>query len=117
MTLTADQTAYFKRKLGSGVDLVDLEARLVRLEADEDAVIVEVREERYNTTLQKPASFTIPGEYSENRAANLEAMRKDGGSAGSVVTIVPTDPPGYGCVALDTEELFQRQRSGYRGGR
>lgn len=114
MALDPDTTAYFKRKLGSDVDLVDLEARLTRLEGDEEAVILEVREERLNTLLTKPGSFSIPGEYTES--TNTEAIKQLAGLVGAdnaggvrIVSPVPENP------AYDTEEALARRMYGTGG--
>lgn len=75
VALTADQTAYYRRKLGTGVDLTDVEARQTRLLGDQYAVVVEVLDERLATLISTPATFSVDG-YSQSTAANIEATRK-----------------------------------------
>lgn len=75
MALTTDQTAFFRRKLGTGVDLTDIETRLTRLEGDAFAVVVEVLEERLSTLISSPASFVVPGEYSQDTRDNIKATQ------------------------------------------
>jgi hypothetical protein len=118
VTLTADQAALYRAFLGSTTDLADVEARFARLQ-DDFAVIQEVRQQRYNTALQAPAQFNIPGDYSENRAANIDAMQKEG-AGGSVVQVAPVAAqPGWPYWTLDTEQLFNQYnrqiRRGYWG--
>jgi len=74
MALTDVQTAFFRSKLGSSVDLTDVETRLTRL-ADQFKVVLEILEERRSTLLSRPLSFTVP-DYTENSAANVAALNK-----------------------------------------
>lgn len=95
MALTAQQRAYFRSQLGTTLDEVDLEARLVRLEYDEAAAAREVLDQRLADLLTKPASFSVPGEYSESRAENIKALQEKvkglgHGSGGSIRTVQPT---------------------------
>lgn len=103
MALSAVQAAYFETRLGtlSTGDVSDIEARLARLGGDgnEPAVAVEVLEVRLADMLKNPAQFSVPGDYSENRTANIEQLRKmlasaqsEAGSAGSVLVSVPPQP-------------------------
>lgn len=75
MALTTDQLSYFRAKLGSTIDEVDLEERLIRLGTQEQAV-VEAMDQRIADLQLKPLSFNVAGEYSEDRANNLIAMTK-----------------------------------------
>lgn len=74
MALTADQRAYFRSQLGSTIDEVDLEERLVRLGTVELAAGEALRQMVADLVVGKPASFSVPGEYSEDRSANLRMM-------------------------------------------
>ena len=73
MALTTEQVAYFKTKLGSTIDQVDLEERLLRLGTQEQAA-VEALDQKVADLLNKPASFSVPGEYTEDRSANIKAL-------------------------------------------
>lgn len=73
MALTDDQVAYYKANLGSTIDEVDLEARYTRL-GDDRLVAAEVLDQRVADALLKPLSFTIPGDYAEDRSKNIELM-------------------------------------------
>lgn len=95
MALTAAQEAYFRSKLGTSADMVDLEARLTRLGGDEAAAALEALDQRIADLLAEPASFSVPGEYSEDRSANIRALaasadsiRADLPGGGQVVTTV-----------------------------
>lgn len=72
MALTDVQTAFFRAKLGSGVDLVDVETRLTRL-ADQFKVVLEILEERRSTLLSRPLSFSVP-DYTENNGQNIAGL-------------------------------------------
>lgn len=74
MALTDVQTAFFRSKLGSSVDLTDVETRLTRL-ADQFKVVLEVLEERRSTLLSRPLSFTVP-DYTENNSSNIAGLDK-----------------------------------------
>lgn len=73
MALTVAQVAYFKSQLGSTINEPDLEARLLRLGTQEQAA-AEAIEQMIADLLAKPASFAVPGEYSEDRSANIKAL-------------------------------------------
>lgn len=76
MALTDEQIAFFRRKLGTGTDLTDVETRLTRLEGSERAVVVEVLEERLATLIATPASFAVPGEYSQDTRDNIAVTQR-----------------------------------------
>jgi hypothetical protein len=78
MALTPEQVAYFKSQLGSTIDQVDLEERLLRLGTQEQAA-AEAIEQMIADLLAKPASFSVPGEYSEDRSANIKALTEKAG--------------------------------------
>lgn len=103
MALSAIQTAYFEKRLGtlSAEDVTDVETRLARLGGDgnEAAAAVEVLDIRLSNMLKNPAQFSIPGDYSENRTANIEQLRQtlaeaknEAGAFGSVLVSVPPQP-------------------------
>lgn len=73
MALTIDELAYFKAQLGSTVNAADLEERLIRLGTKEKAA-VEALDQKVADLLAKPASFSVPGEYTEDRSANIKAL-------------------------------------------
>jgi hypothetical protein len=73
VAFTDSQLAYYRSKLGTTIDLVDLQARYDRLE-DDRLVAAEVLDQRVADSLLKPLSFTIPGEYSEDRSKNLDLL-------------------------------------------
>lgn len=75
MALTTEQQVFFRRKLGSNVDLADAETRLTRL-SDEWLVVVEVLEERLSTLVATPASFSIPGDYSQDTRDNIRLVER-----------------------------------------
>ncbi len=121
MSLTPDQDAYLRSRLGSGYDDSDAEERLVRLGGDgyEPMVVVEVLQQRLADLATKPAQFTIVGEYSENRAENIKLTQEqyvkaveeaaEAGLGGAFVVLIqqaePFDTP---IRALDTEEFIAR---------
>ena len=72
-TLTADELAYAKTKLGTDMDAVDLQARYDRL-GSLPLAIGEVLDQRVADMLASPLSFTVPGEYSENREGNIRQL-------------------------------------------
>lgn len=74
MALTVDEIAYLKSRLGSGIDLVDLAERVLRLPSL-DAVVVEVLDQRVADLLAKPASFSVSGEYSQDQSSNIKALQ------------------------------------------
>lgn len=73
MALTTEQVAYFRSQLGSTIDVVDLEERLLRLGTQEQAV-VEAMDQMIADQLAKPLNFTVPGEYGEDRSNNLKLL-------------------------------------------
>lgn len=75
MALTAEQTAYYESRLGKPLDVVDIEARYARLLSDAK-VASEVLETRIATMLTKPLSFTIPGDYQEDRKDNVAHLKR-----------------------------------------
>lgn len=74
MALTDTQTAFFRAKLGTSVDLTDVETRLTRL-GGQFLVVLEVLEERRSTLLSRPLSFTVP-DYTENSSQNVAGLDK-----------------------------------------
>lgn len=127
MALTDDQTAFFRRKLGKSVDLTDVELRLTRLGGNERAVVVEVLEERLNTLVSSPASFVVPGEYSQDTRENIKATQAALADAQAELVAgsdldgseVFVQEPYYRTSAtyLDTEEMFARGYARRTGGR
>lgn len=127
MALTEDQTAFYRRKLGTGADLADIEVRLARL-GDDQLVVLEVLEERLATLVSSPASFTVPGEYSQDTRENIKQLQVEVADArraaesgdDSGIPIVTVQPPYYAVprrTALDTEEFLVRNWAGRtRGG-
>lgn len=75
MALTTDQEVFFRRKLGTNTDLTDAETRYLRL-GSEWLVVVEVLEERMATLVATPASFSIPGEYSQDTKENIRILER-----------------------------------------
>lgn len=73
MAFTDAQLAYYRSKLGTTIDEVDLQARYDRL-GDDRLVAAEVLDQRVADALLKPLSFTIPGEYAEDRTKNLDLL-------------------------------------------
>lgn len=72
MALTDSQTAFFDRKLGRGTWTTDdIEPRLVRNGYDLTATVREVIEGRLAALRAQPATFAVPGEYSQSTAANI----------------------------------------------
>lgn len=121
MSLTPDQDAYFRARLGSGYDDFDVEQRLLRNGGVgfEPLVVVEVLQERLATMVASPLSFTIVGDYSENRADNvklLQAQLVDAREEAAVIgvsleTVRIVQPDIFGRErALDTEEFLSRGR-------
>lgn len=123
MALTADQDAYFRLKLGSGYDDSDAEERLLRLGGAgyEAGVVVEVLEQRLSDLSVKPASFTVVGEYSENRAENIKLTQQQLVDAREEAASEGLDVDGAVVIqqaalfdtpqrALDTEEFLARGR-------
>ena len=103
MALSVVQTAYYETRLGTldAADIVDIETRQARLGGDgyEPLVVVEILEIRLADLLKNPAQFSIPGDYSENRTANIEQLtakladaQGEAGVAGTVLTSVPPQP-------------------------
>lgn len=71
--LTDSDLAYLSTVLGSDLDEGDLQERYDRL-GDTRKVASEVLDIRYADLLAKPDSFTIPGEYSETRSKQIDAL-------------------------------------------
>lgn len=131
MALNNDQEAYFQTRLGSAYDSYDAEQRLIRLGGDgyESAVVVEVLEQRLADLSLKPASFTVPGEYSEDRSKNIALIQQqitearaeasaDGTLENPDARIVEAAPFAVPTFTLDTEEFYVRGgRSRYGSGR
>ena len=90
MALTDAQLAYYRSKLGSTIDEPDLETRYARL-GNDAAVAAEVLDQRIADLLAKPASFSVPGEYSEDRSANIRALT-------ATASDVRAELPGGGAV-------------------
>lgn len=98
MALSATQTVYFEQRLGTPLDVPDLEERLLRLGGDgyEPAAAVEVLTIRLANLQKNPLKFSIPGDYSEDRSENaklmqaaLEDAQADAGSGPSVLVATP----------------------------
>lgn len=98
MALIDSQCAYFRSQLGTQLDEADLETRLIRL-GDEPAVAREVLDQRLADLLSKPATFAVPGEYSESRAENIKALQaklEELGTGGTgFSSVVKTTQPSY----------------------
>lgn len=131
--LTADQTAYFKRKLGTSVNLVDIAARIDRLMADgayagttdDIDVVVEVIEERISTMSATPLTFAVPGEYSQSTVGNMKLLQRQLADALAEQASGEEVDGGFVFVqhafnvpperqALDTEEFVLRRRTADR---
>lgn len=117
------QTAQLQSELGSNLDVADLAARYERL-GSVDAVILEVLRIRLADARERPTSFAIPGEYSEDRAATFKALSDRVGAldtevGGGTARIVhgPWRSPERSGVAYDSEESLLRHRRGSSGGR
>lgn len=133
MALTADQIAYYGRKLGTPIDQTDIEARIARLSTDglytgDIDVVVEVIETRIATLANTPESFAIPGEYSQSTVGNMKLLQRQLADAlaeqasgedieAGFVYVQPAWNVRPARTALDTEEsvLRARCRSGYSG--
>lgn len=74
MALTDETRAYYRSRLGATLDEPDLELRFARL-GSHPAVASEVLQERIATAITQPLSFSIPGDYSEDRKDNVAHMR------------------------------------------
>ncbi|HXJ65188.1 MAG TPA: hypothetical protein VNN79_15655 [Actinomycetota bacterium] len=126
MSLTADQDAYFRSRLGSGYDDTDAEERLTRIKLDnpdaenpEAMVAAEVIEERLADMALKPATFAVDG-YSESRGENIKLMqeqltiaRAEAGESTSGWSVQIVQPERYRTdYVLDTEEMWARRRLG-----
>lgn len=74
MAFTDGDLAYLRTRLGTTLDEDDLDDRMARLDSL-PKVALEVLQERYATLLTKPLSFTVPGDYSEDRSKNLAAIQ------------------------------------------
>lgn len=116
------QVAQLQAELGTSLDYDDLTARYERL-ADLDQVVVEVLRIRLADAIDKPTSFTIPGQYSEDRSKSLQALQDrlrvlDAEDSESAARIVP-GPWGHRRyhVAPDSEEYTLRRRGRSCGGR
>lgn len=117
------QTAQLQGELGSNLDVADLAARYERL-GSVDAVIVEVLRIRLADARERPTSFTIPGEYSEDRAAvfkslsdRVAALDTELGSNPGRIVRGPWSSPSRSGIAYDSEESLTRRRRGSPGGR
>jgi hypothetical protein len=76
MALTQEQADYFDSQLGPGTyDASDLEARLARMDQDPTVVVRGVLEGRMAKLLASPASFAVPGEYSQSTGQNITALQ------------------------------------------
>jgi hypothetical protein len=101
MALTDAQTAYLRSKLGTQFDAADLEARLVRLDGDLAKAALEVLDQRLADLVSKPASFSVPGEYSEDRSANIRALTA---TADALRADTPGADPGYTVRTVDAAQ-------------
>lgn len=81
MTLTTPEEKYLRTKVGSAVDLAVLQESYDRL-GSLDAVAREILETRLADLLADPASFAIPGEYSQDTRTNIENLQKTLASLG-----------------------------------
>lgn len=98
MALTEDQIIEIRRSVGNQPDddvLNDIYART----NDVDELVLEVLEIRWADAANPalPANFAIPGEYSQDTRANIEALKAQvaaagGGVGGTVEFIPPPDP-------------------------
>lgn len=111
------QLAQLQGELGSNLDEPDLAERYERLGGDVDAVIVEVLRIRLADATQRPTSFTIPGEYSEDRSASVKLLAErlgalDSEVGGGLARIVagPFSGIDRAGVAYDSEESLLRGR-------
>jgi hypothetical protein len=113
---TDAEVAQLQSELGSTLDLDDLAVRYRRL-GSVDAVILEVLRIRLADARERPTSFTIPGEYSEDRAATFKSLSDRVGAldtevGGGLARIVPGpwSSPDRSGVAYDSEESALRRR-------
>ena len=76
MALTTDERLWVRSQIGDSEPPsdADLDTMHDRLDTPE-AVVVEVLEKRLAEYEARPASFSVPGEYSQSTAANIEALR------------------------------------------
>lgn len=120
---TEEQLAQFQSELGSNLDVADLAARHARL-GTVDAVVAEVLRIRLADARERPTSFSIPGEYSEDRAAAFKSLSERvaaldtevGAHPGRIVAGPWTSPERSG-LTYDSEESLLRGRRGSYGGR
>lgn len=77
MALTTDELATIRAEIGDATPPTDvtLDAIFVRVESVA-GVVREVLSKRLADLLARPTSFTIPGDYSESRAGQIEALQK-----------------------------------------
>lgn len=96
MPLTDDQTAQVRTEIGDATPPSDADLDLIFDRVGTvGGVIYEVTSKRLADLMADPASFSIPGEYSQDTRANIEAyrdiLRRFSGSApvaGGVVEII-----------------------------
>lgn len=74
MPLDANQLAVLRSRLGSNANEADLSARYDRL-GDLVAVEHEVLSQRLADLLASPATFSVPGEYSQSTGENIRALQ------------------------------------------
>lgn len=79
MALTADQLAAIRDVIGDTTPPTDADLQAVYDRKGESLTLtaLQVLEKRYNTLAAGgPLQFSVAGEYSENRAANMTALEK-----------------------------------------
>lgn len=110
------QVAQLQAELGTSLDFDDLAARYERLENDLDAVITEVLRIRLADITAGPTTFAIPGEYSQDAAAQMKALQARLGVPADTAALlhqVMIAPSEFSVPerTYDTEEQTVRRRS------
>lgn len=97
MALSADQLVTIRRAVGTAPDDAELNTIYART-GDVAELILEVLETRLADMKRQPASFSIPGEYSQSTGDNIRALEKavaSLGGGGAVVRIIDPEPPRH----------------------
>lgn len=71
--LTQDQLVYIRKQVGSSPDDASLQAIYDR-PVTVNQLVLEVLELRYADLIATPATFAIPGDYSQSTAENIKAL-------------------------------------------
>lgn len=93
--LSADQLKVVRSRVGDNPTDEELNERYDRL-GTVDEVIRETLEYRLANLLDRPDSFTVPGEYSESRGGQIKALQdaiaEAGGGNSTVEVLSPPCP-------------------------